>query len=58
MTVLLGGLAAIFFGIGDLFGGVGVRKSGRHGAAVSMAIVATFVGTVVIGLFMLFMPPD
>ena len=58
MTVLLGGLAAIFFGIGDLLGGVGVRKSGRPGSAVSMAIVATIVGTVVIGLFMLFMPPE
>ncbi len=58
MTVLLGGLAAIFFGIGDLLGGVGVRKSGRSGAAVSMAIVATVVGTVVIGLYMLLMPPD
>ena len=44
MTVLLGGLAAIFFGIGDLLGGVGVRKSGRPGSAVSMAIVATIVG--------------
>ena len=58
MTVLLGGLAAIFFGIGDLLGGVGVRKSGRPGSAVSMAIVATIVGTAVIGIFMLFMPPD
>ena len=58
MTVLLGGLAAIFFGIGDLLGGVGVRKSGRPGSAVSMAIVATIVGTIVIGLFMLFMPPE
>ena len=58
MTVLLGGLAAIFFGIGDLLGGVGVRKSGRPGSAVSMAIVATIVGTTVIGLFMLVMPPE
>ena len=58
MTVLLGGLAAIFFGIGDLVGGVGVRKSGRPGAPVSLAIVATIVGTVLIGLYMLLVPPD
>ncbi len=58
MTVLLGGLAAIFFGIGDLVGGVGVRKSGRPGAPVSLAIVATIVGTVHIGLYMLLVPPD
>ena len=58
MTVLLGGLAAIFFGIGDLVGGVGVRKSGRSGAPVSLAIVATIVGTVLIGLYMLLVPPE
>ena len=43
VTVLLGGLSAVFFGIGDLLGGVGVRKSGRSGAAVGMSIVATSV---------------
>ena len=58
MTVLLGGLAAIFFGIGDLLGGIGVRKSNKPGAAVSTAMVATGVGTIVIGIYMLFNFPE
>ena len=58
MTVLLGGLSAVFFGIGDLLGGVGVLKSGRSGAAVGMSIVATSVGAVVIGVYLLFNPPE
>ena len=58
MTVLLGGLSAVFFGIGDLLGGIGVRKSGRSGAAVGMSIVATSVGALVIGVYLLFSPPE
>lgn len=58
MTVLLGGLSAVFFGIGDLLGGVGVRKSGRSGAAVGTSIVATGVGAMVIGIYLLFNPPE
>ena len=58
MTVLLGGLSAVFFGLGDVIGGIGVRKSGREGAAVSMSLVSTCVGTAVIGAYLLFNPPE
>ena len=58
VTVLLGGLSAVFFGIGDLLGGMGVRKSGRSGAAVGMSIVATAAGALVIGVYLLFSPPS
>ena len=58
MTVLLGGLSAVFFGLGDLLGGVGVRKSGQSGAAVAVSMVATCVGATVIGVYMLFNPPE
>jgi len=58
VTVLLGGLSAVFFGIGDLLGGMGVRKSGRSGAAVGMSIVATAAGALVIGVYLLFSPPE
>ena len=58
MTVLLGSLAAVFFGIGDLLGGVGVRKAKRPGSHIAMAFVATGVGTIVIGVYLLILPPE
>lgn len=58
MTVLLGGLAAIFFGVGDLLGGVGVRRSGRSGAPIGLSIVATASGATLIGFYMILVPPE
>ena len=46
MIVLLGSLAAVFFGMGDLLGGVAIRRSGRPGAAISIALTGATCRTV------------
>ncbi|MBJ30106.1 MAG: hypothetical protein CL466_01630 [Acidimicrobiaceae bacterium] len=58
MTVLLAGLAAVFFGLGDLLGGVAIRRADRPGAAISVALTATVVATVVLGVMVLLRPPE
>ena len=58
MTVLLAAASAVFFGVGDLLGGVAIRRSGRPGAAVSVAMTATAVGVVVVGLVLVVRPPE
>mgnify|MGYP001169258426 FL=1 len=58
MIVLLGSLAAVFFGMGDLLGGVAIRRSGRPGAAISIALTATAVGAVLTGVVALVYPPE
>ncbi|MCY4423001.1 MAG: DMT family transporter [Acidimicrobiaceae bacterium] len=57
MPVFLGGLAAALLGTGDFFGGVGGRRIDHRGAVVSIAWVASCVGAVVAGLFVLVFPP-
>lgn len=58
VIVLLGSLAAVFFGMGDLLGGVAIRRSGRPGAAISIALTATAVGAVLTGVVVLVYPPE
>ena len=58
MTVLLAAASAVFFGVGDLLGGIAIRRSGRPGAAVSVAMTATAVGVVVVGLVLVVRPPE
>ena len=57
MPVFLGGLAAALLGTGDFFGGVGGRRIDHPGAVVSIAWVASFVGAIVAGLFVLVFRP-
>jgi len=58
MIVLLAGLSAIVFGLGDLLGGVAIRRADRPGAAVAVAMTATFVAVVVLGVAVLLRPPE
>ena len=58
VTVLLAAASAVFFGVGDLLGGIAIRRSGRPGAAVAVAMTATAVGAVVVGLVLVVRPPE
>jgi len=58
VTVLLAAASAVFFGVGDLLGGIAIRRSGRPGAAVSVAMTATAVAAVVVGLVLVLRPPE
>ncbi len=58
MPVILAGLSALAFGFGDLLGGVAIRRSGRPGAALGVAMMATLVGAVLIGLLLVVRPPE
>ena len=58
VTVLLAGLAAVFFGLGDLLGGVAIRRADRPGAAISVALTATVVAVVLLGVMVLLRPPE
>lgn len=58
MTVLLAGFAAVFFGLGDLLGGVAIRRADRPGAAISVALTATVVSVVLLGVVVLLRPPE
>ena len=58
VTVLLAAASAVFFGVGDLLGGIAIRRSDRPGAAVSVAMTATAVGVVVVGLVLVVRPPE
>ena len=51
-------MSAVFFGVGDLLGGIAIRRSGRPGAAVSVAMTATAVAAVVVGLVLVVRPPE
>ena len=50
-------MAAALLGVGDFFGGVGGRRINHPGAVVSIAWVASCVGAVVAGAFVLVFPP-
>ena len=50
-------MAAALLGAGDFFGGVGGRRIDHPGAVVSIAWVASCVGAVVAGAFVLVFPP-
>ena len=58
VTVLLAAASAVFFGVGDLLGGIAIRRAGRPGAAVAVAMTATAVGAVVVGLVLVVRPPE
>jgi len=58
VPVILAGLSAIMFGFGDLLGGVAIRRSGRQRSSLGLAMVATMVGAVLVGLFLLVRPPE
>jgi len=58
VPVILAGLSAIMFGFGDLLGGVAIRHSGRQRSSLGLAMVATLVGAVLVGLFLLARPPE
>ena len=58
VTVLLAAASAVFFGVGDLLGGIAIRRSGQPGAAVSVAMTATAVAAVVVGLVLVVRPPE
>ena len=58
VIVLLGSLAAVFFGMGDLLGGVALRRSGRPGGAISIAMTATAASAVLTGVVVLAYPPE
>ena len=58
VTVLLAAASAVFFGVGDLLGGIAIRRSGRPGAAVAVAMTATAVAAVVVGLVLVVRPPE
>ncbi|MFT7474844.1 MAG: drug/metabolite transporter (DMT)-like permease [Verrucomicrobiales bacterium] len=58
MTVLLGCLAAILFGFGDLLSGVGGRRDPSTTTPVGIAFVATVIGTVLGGLYVLLLTED
>ena len=58
VTVLLAAMSAAFFGVGDLLGGIAIRRSGRPGAAITVAMTATAVGAVVVGLVLVVRPPE
>lgn len=58
MALLLAGLAAVAYGTGDLVGGLSIRRSGREGAALSTAVVATVVGCLVCSILLVVLPPE
>ena len=58
MPVLLAGLAAFLLGVGDFLAGLGGRRTKHPGAAMSLAWVASVVGAIVAGLFVLVVPPE
>ena len=58
VTVLLAAASAVFFGVGDVLGGIAIRRSDRPGAAVSVAMPATAGGAVVVGLVLVVRPPE
>ena len=58
VIVLLGSLAAVFFGMGDLLGGMALRRSGRSGAATSIALTVTAVSAALTGVVVLVHPPE
>ncbi len=57
MPLLLGVFGAVLLGIGDFFGGVGGRRIHHPGAVVTIAWVASCVGSVVAGLYVVTFPP-
>lgn len=58
MPVVLAIYASVTLGFGDFFAGVGGRKDPHPGAVMSMAFVASIVGSIVAGVYVLVFPPD
>ncbi len=58
VPVILAGLSAIAFGCGDLLGGVAIRRSGRPESSLGLAMVATTVGALLVGLLVIARPPE
>ena len=57
MSVLLAGMASALLGFGDFFAGVGGRRTGHAGAAIAIAWVASLVGGIVAGVYVLIFQP-
>lgn len=58
MTIFLGALAAVMFGIGDLVAGVGGRRDGSVNAPIGVAFTASGVGAVLSGFYLLTLSDD
>ena len=58
MTILLGTLAATMFGIGDLIAGIGGRKDQSPDTPAGIAFVASIVGAVLSGLYLVIISDD
>lgn len=58
MTVLLGSIAAVLFGLGDVIAGAGGRRDGAADAPAAIAFVATIVGAILSGGYLLFFSDD
>lgn len=58
MTILLGSLAAVMFGIGDLVAGVGGRRNKSPDTPAGIAFVASAVGAVLSGGYLLLVVDD
>jgi len=54
VTILLGIAAAVLFGVGDLIAGVGGRRAKSANAPAGIAFVASLVGAVLSGIYLLF----
>jgi drug/metabolite transporter (DMT)-like permease len=53
VTVLLGTVAAVLFGVGDLIAGVGGRRDANKNTPSGIALTASLVGALISGLYLL-----
>jgi drug/metabolite transporter (DMT)-like permease len=58
LTILLGLVAALLFGVGDLVAGVGGRRDGSSHAPAGIALTASSAGAVLSGLYLVFLSDD
>lgn len=58
MPVFLASFASMVLGFGDFFAGLGGRRDPHPGAVMTMATIASAVGAVIAGSYLLVFPPD
>jgi drug/metabolite transporter (DMT)-like permease len=58
LPVFLAGLSASLLGFADFFAGAGSRRTDHPGAALSIAWMASIVGAIAAGLYLLVFPPQ
>lgn len=58
MSVVLAGFSALFFGVGDLLGGIAIRRSHQSGAPIVLAMTTTLVSVLLVGIVLLVRPPQ